>query len=340
VFGDASITADGTYSYTVRAVDGAGNTSLDSASARVVYDTTAPGAPSATAVAGPVNGAVTLTWPAVADAGSGVAGYQVRRSSAGGSAPTSLNDGTAICGTLAAATLTCGDSGLTPGSSYRYAVFAIDGVGNVSDAGQTPAVLIPSLVDRTPPKAPTSLRAAITGTRVALSWKNPKAGVAKVTLVWNSKRAPRSNKDGKAVYRGAGTHFVLNLKKLPAGKHIRFAVFALDVAGNVSAAARATLSVPAPSALSLAPDGKLSGSPALSWNAVEGATYYNVQVFEGTQATKRVAVAWPAGTNWTLPGADLKKGQTYTWYVWPGLGAKAAAHYGTLIGKVTFTYTG
>ena len=340
VFGDASVTADGTYSYTVRAVDGAGNTSLDSASAKVVYDTTAPGAPAVTAVAGPVNGAVTLSWPAVADAGSGVAGYQVRRSAAGGPAPASLNDGTAICGTLGATTLTCGDSGLTPGSSYRYAVFAIDGVGNVSGAGQTPAVLIPSLVDRTPPKAPTSLRAAITGTRVALSWKNPKAGVAKVTVVWNSKRAPRSTKDGKAVYRGAGTHFVLNLKKLPAGKHVRFAVFALDGAGNVSTAARATLSVPVPSPLSLAPGGKLSGSPALSWNAVKGATYYNVQVFEGTQATKRVAVAWPAGTSWTLPGSNLKKGKTYTWYVWPGLGAKAAAHYGTLIGKVTFTYTG
>ena len=340
VFGDASVTADGSYSYTVRAVDGAGNTSLDSASAKVVYDTTAPGAPAVTAVAGPVNGAVTLSWPAVADAGSGVAGYQVRRSAAGDPAPASLNDGTAICGTLGATTLTCGDSGLTPGSSYRYAVFAIDGVGNVSGAGQTAAVLIPSLVDRTPPKAPTSLRAAITGTRVALSWKNPKAGVAKVTLVWNSKRAPRSTKDGKAVYRGAGTHFVLNLKKLPAGKHVRFAVFALDGAGNVSTAARATLSVPVPSPLSLAPGGKLSGSPALSWNSVEDATYYNVQVFEGTQATKRVAVAWPSGTSWTLPGSDLKKGKTYTWYVWPGLGAKAAAHYGTLIGKVTFTYTG
>ncbi len=170
-------------------------------------------------------------------------------------------------------------------------------------------MLVPSLVDRTPPKAPTSLHAAITGTRVALSWKNPKAGVAKVTVVWNSKRAPRSTSDGKAVYRGAGTHFVLNLKKLPAGKHVRFAVFALDSAGNVSTAARATLSVPVPSPLSLAPDGKLSGSPALSWNTVQGATYYNVQVFEGTQATKRVAVAWPAGTSWTLPGSDLQEGE-------------------------------
>ena len=83
VFGDASVTADGTYSYTVRAVDGAGNASLDSASAKVVYDTTAPAAPAVTAVAGPMNGAVTLSWPAVADAGSGVAGYQVRRSAAG-----------------------------------------------------------------------------------------------------------------------------------------------------------------------------------------------------------------------------------------------------------------
>ena len=65
-----------------------------------------------------------------------------------------------------------------------------------------------------------------------------------------------------------------------------------------------------------------------------------MQVFEGTQATKRVAIAWPAVTKYTLPGANMKKGKTYTWYVWPGIGAKAAAKYGKLIGKVTFTYTG
>ncbi len=63
-------------------------------------------------------------------------------------------------------------------------------------------------------------------------------------------------------------------------------MFAADKAGNVSVAARATVIVPRPSPVSLAPNGKLSGSPDLTWNAVTGATYYNVQVFEGTQAVE------------------------------------------------------
>jgi hypothetical protein len=36
----------------------------------------------------------------------------------------------------------------------------------------------------------------------------------------------------------------------------------------------------------------------------------------------------------------MKKGKVYTWYVWPGIGAKSSAKYGKLIGKVTFTYGG
>ena len=99
-------------------------------------------------------------------------------------------------------------------------------------------------------------------------------------------------------------------------------MFAADKAGNVSVAARATVITPRPSPVSLAPNGKLSGSPDLTWNAVTGATYYNVQVFEGTQASKRVAIGWPAVTKYTLPGSKMKKGKLYTWYVWPGIGAK------------------
>jgi hypothetical protein len=121
---------------------------------------------------------------------------------------------------------------------------------------------------------------------------------------------------------------------------MRFAVFAADKVGNVSPATRATIIVPRPSQVSLAPNGKLSGNPNLTWNAVTGATYYNVQVFEGTQAAKRVSISWPALTKYTLPGNTMKKGKTYTWYVWPGIGRKSAAKYGKLIGKVTFVYTG
>jgi large repetitive protein len=339
-FSDAGLDADGTYAYTVRAVDKAGNESGDSISASVLYDTTAPGTPGASAAAAPSGGTATVSWAATSDAGAGVASYQVRRSAANGGPPGSLAEGTPICGSVPASARGCSDAGLTPGASYRYSVFAIDAVGNVSLPGQTATISIPSTTDKTPPKAPTALHALLANGQINLTWKNPKSDLATITVVWNSKRAPRTSRDGNMIYHGDGTKVSLKLPKLQAGKQMRFGVFAVDRVGNVSVAARATVNVPQPSAVSLAPSGKLSGSPGLTWNAVTGATYYNVQVFEGTQAAKRVGIAWPAVTKYTLPGTDMKKGKVYTWYVWPGIGAKSAAKYGKLIGKVTFTYTG
>ena len=86
-----------------------------------------------------------------------------------------------------------------------------------------------------------------------------------------------------------------------------------------------------------APKAKVHGKVRLSWPTVKGARYYNVQIYAGK---KRVAVGWPAGHSLVVPHAKLHKGVKYTWYVWPGLGAKAKAHYGKLIGKNVFTYAG
>jgi hypothetical protein len=219
-------------------------------------------------------------------------------------------------------------------------VFAIDNVGNVSMPGETSTISVPSTLDRTPPKAPTTLHAVVSNGQITLIWKNPKADFAGVYVILNAKRAPRSPRDGSVVYHGSSAKVTVKMPKLSAGKLVRFAVFAADKAGNTSPAARTSVLVPRPSAVSLAPNGKLSGDPNLTWNAVTGATYYNVQVFEGTQASRRVGISWPTVTKWTLPGKEMKKGKVYTWYVWPGIGAKSAAKYGKLIGKVTFTYTG
>jgi fibronectin type 3 domain-containing protein len=339
-FTDAGLDADGTYVYTVRAVDKAGNESPDSIGASVLYDTTPPGAPGASAVAAPSGGTSTVNWTPASDAGSGIAAYQVRRSTANGAAPASLAEGTPVCGSIPPSALGCADSGLTQGAGFRYSVFAIDAVGNVSPAGPSATITVPSTTDKTPPKAPTALHAVVANGLINLTWKNPKSDLATVSVVWNSKRAPRSTTDGNPIYHGTGAKVSVKVPKLSAGKLVRFAVFAVDKAGNVSVAARATINVPRPSSVSLAPNGRLSGNPNLTWNAVTGATYYNVQVFEGTQASKRVSISWPAVTKYTLPGKAMKKGKTYTWYVWPGIGAKASAKYGKLIGKVTFVYGG
>ena len=64
----------------------------------------------------------------------------------------------------------------------------------------------------------------------------------------------------------------------------------------MSPAARATIIGPRRARSASRPTASSPAARNLTWNAVKGATYYNVQVFEGTQAAKRVGIAWPAIT--------------------------------------------
>ena len=82
----------------------------------------------------------------------------------------------------------------------------------------------------------------------------------------------------------------------------------------------------------------------LQWRPVKGANYYNVQVFFNTT---KVLSAWPTKPWLVLKGRWKWNGHTYglargvyTWYVWPGFGTRAAAHYGDLLGSSTFRVLG
>lgn len=48
---------------------------------------------------------------------------------------------------------------------------------------------------------------------------------------------------------------------------------------------------------------------------------------------RKVLTTWPSGTSVRLPA--LQPG-TYTWFLWPGMGARTQNRYGPLIGKSTF----
>jgi len=65
-----------------------------------------------------------------------------------------------------------------------------------------------------------------------------------------------------------------------------------------------------------------------------------LQVFRGG---KKVLSVWPGiarfrlAKAWTFKTKHYKLGPgRYTWYVWPGLGKRAAKKYGKLIGKSDF----
>ena len=119
---DIGLTTNTTYSYTVKALDGAGNVSAASNAASATTltagaaDTTAPTVPANLTAIAFSTSQINLTWTASTDA-IGVTGYKIYRggSEIGTSATNSYNN-----------------SSLTSNTTYTYTVAAYDAAGNTS----------------------------------------------------------------------------------------------------------------------------------------------------------------------------------------------------------------
>jgi hypothetical protein len=81
-------------------------------------------------------------------------------------------------------------------------------------------------------------------------------------------------------------------------------------------------------------------APLLAWRAVPRATYYNVQLYRGGH---RILSLWPSRPRLQLHDTWVHRGRrmvlssgSYVWFVWPGFGDLARAHYGALLGRSTF----
>jgi hypothetical protein len=194
--------------------------------------------------------------------------------------------------------------------------------------------------DLTPPGDVTGATAKPGDRSVVLSWKPLASDVAYVTVDESTARALAVHAAGgtKQVYKGTGTR--VTVKGLANGTSYRFVIVAWDAAGNSSKGV-VLLATPKAEALTSPVQGqKVTKPPLLRWKAVPGATYFNVQVWRGSV---KVLSAWPAASRyqltptWTYAGKVQKLTPgTYVWYVWPGLGARADAHYGKLLGSRTF----
>lgn len=332
-FTDGTAT-EGVHDYAVEARGANATAGVLSASFKVIYDLTPPtsgGAPLAQVGA---NGTVALTWPAAADALSGVSGYVVRRL-AGGAPPATADAGTAVCTATAP---NCIDSAAASGT-WSYGFFARDGAGNVALIGTVAGVVV---VDTTAPLAPTKLTFTRTRSKtptasitVKLRWVKPTAAdLARVVVVLNLHHPPKLPSDGRSVYHGLGSSAKVKLK---AGDNGYFAIFAYDTSENFSAKP-ARIVVRLAALIPLRPlNGSTihTGSPLLTWKAIKGTTYYNVQLFVNG---KRILVGWPSTASYRIPAGKLQPG-TYVWYVWPAIGGKGgAAKFGKLIGRATFKY--
>ena len=158
-FAVTGLTASTPYSFTVRAVDAAGNVSNASSALSVtttaVADTQAPTAPSNLQSSNLTATGVTLTWTASTD-NVGVTGYRVFR-------------GTTQIGTPTATTFAV--TGLTASTPYSFTVRAVDAAGNVSAASSPLSVTTSAATPAPTISAFTATPSGIfPGQSVTLSW--------------------------------------------------------------------------------------------------------------------------------------------------------------------------
>ena len=206
-------------------------------------------------------------------------------------------------GTLAfsSATASSGNTNITPGGTITYTptsgyTGSDDFAVQVSDGTDTGTRTISVTVqDVTPPDAPTSFTAVVTGSDVLLTWTNPvDADFASVTIRRSASSFPTNVTDGSLVAQGlTGTSQADN--SLSDGAYY-YSIFARDNTGNWSAAANASATVDTtpPSAPTSFTAVATNNAVSLTWiNPVEAdfdftmirrsTTAYPTNVSDGTQ---------------------------------------------------------
>jgi hypothetical protein len=200
----------------------------------------------------------------------------------------------------------------------------VDAAGNKATASTT------LKYDTTAPKL-SDVGVSVVSRTATLTWKEPADTAAVAVTRLPGLRSSRST----VVYRGLATRF--RDTSLSPGTTYRYELVASDAAGNTSTV---TVAAPAPALYLPATGARVAPGAMLAWATVKGASYYNVQLYRGTQ---KVMSVWPTQPRFKLQGRwkyDGKKQRLaaghYRWYVWPGHGALKAAKYGRLIGGNTF----
>jgi hypothetical protein len=186
--------------------------------------------------------------------------------------------------------------------------------------------------DTTPPSFRSLSLRALDG-KVRLHWKLSGAAGLRLSRSPGMKRAASSD-----LYSGNGSGFADN--RVENYVRYRYMLTATDAAGNT--ASRSVSAVPLPVLYAPRPGARLGRPDSLrfAWKGAKKADYYNLQLWRGRH---KVGSWWPSSPRLRLPSRWRSEGKTrrlkrgtYTWYVWPGRGARQLGKYGPLLGKSTF----
>jgi len=158
-----TLTTVGSSTFTVRVVDGSGQSATQSVTLVVTDKPAAPAAPTATAGIT----SATVSWVAPANNGSAITGYVVTPYKAGVAQTPVSYDASATSRTL---------SGLTAGSSYTFTVAATNATGTSAPSAQSTAVTPYAL-----PGAPTISAATAGDSAATLTWTTPSSNGSAIT---------------------------------------------------------------------------------------------------------------------------------------------------------------
>src|SRR5262245_36736186 len=289
-YADSGLSPATTYSYSVAAVDEAGNLSANSNSASVTTgtapDTTPPSQPTGLTAAAAGAAGANLSWNASTD-NVGVTGYIVSRNGAQVATPAATS---------------FADTGLSPATTYTYTVVARGGAGNRATPASA-SVTTGTPADTTPPSQPAGLTGSPAGgTGANLSWTASTDNVGVTGYV--------VTRNGMQVATPAATSFA-DTGLTPATTYT-YTVAARDAAGNRPTAA----SVIVTTADTVPPSrpGALTGAAAgatganLSWSASTD----NVAVTGYIVTRNGAQIATPTGTSFSDTGLAASTTYAYT----------------------------
>ena len=197
-----------------------------------------------------------------------------------------------------------------------------------ANAPPLPPVVVASL-----PSNVDNVGVAVLDGALALTWQPP-PGCDHVVV-------SRSNSDGsgeKVVYSGKANRY--EDQGLENGIEYRYVIRCVDASGGRSAGV-AVVAVPHRNMLRSPKDGAaLKKPPKLVWTRDAEADYYNLQLLRNNV---RIFAAWPTKATFALKKGWKYRGRKYAlrpgryqWFVWPGVGPRKDANYGTLLGTRSF----
>ncbi len=257
-----------------------------------------------------------------------------------GPVPVSCSPASGSLFPIGSTTVTCTASdsrGNTATATFAVTVTAPTTAPTPPPTSPTPPPPGRSVPDTVPPHEVGKVQVESINRAIRLSWalpSDPDFDHIEVQRSSSSSDAPLIT-----VYSGSASSFTD--RSVNGGTSYRYVIVTVDRVGNRSAGI--TVAATARLFMLLSPrDGAtLKKPPRLVWRSWPSATYYNLQLFRGSQ---KIFSAWPIRPGlrikktWIFGGKryTLSRG-TYRWYVWPGLGPRSATDYGPLLGNSSFT---